>query len=541
MSRSSSFTNNDSAPYFTKVRRETPTQHQRPLALKSRGLENVGEDIAKYLSRTGPTELKSPLTTLNDHVSGQSRLYLPLSHQQHGSHSPGSLCSETLTNESTLSSEMSRQSSTSNDALVGGFAMIHVNSNSSNFDEFNTYALSSLGHAYFGEEQGRLLLGAGGMSQATKYPPTSLHIEGMQRSPSNDSNSSTSSSRSKIQLQRQNRLAAARPLAAKPVVASEQAMSREPSPQSTRRVPSEDGGEERLVQAIPKTIYQRPLHPKVWCKKCDDYPEGFRGEHELRRHTDRQHKVVVKKWICSEPCDGLSGIEHPIPINPLAKCKACSQLKKRYGAYYNAAAHLRRAHFNPKPKGRAKGAKIDGKLAEKRGGKGGGDWPSMIELKRWMREADEFVVENEPQPERDEESEGDCMNIDCSEPSTVPSDTSSNCTALIGSNFLDHTRMLDIYPAAMPNQGDFEERSIQMHPSSNIDIALDMPHPKIDHSTMFFDVQNALLMDDMNDLSFSYFSSSFPSGHQQHLHLHHQHLHHQQHGRSSDFDYPYNM
>jgi hypothetical protein len=43
--------------------------------------------------------------------------------------------------------------------------------------------------------------------------------------------------------------------------------------------------------------------------------------------------------------------------------------QKQYGAYYNAAAHLRRAHFSPH-----------------RGGKASGDWPPMSVLKDWMRE-----------------------------------------------------------------------------------------------------------------------------------------------------------
>ena len=53
---------------------------------------------------------------------------------------------------------------------------------------------------------------------------------------------------------------------------------------------------------------------------------------------------------------------------------------------------LRRAHFNPRKRGRK--AKTD---AEKRGGKGCGNWPPMDILKeRWMREIDEDVNDDSP-------------------------------------------------------------------------------------------------------------------------------------------------
>lgn len=132
-----------------------------------------------------------------------------------------------------------------------------------------------------------------------------------------------------------------------------------------------------------RTTYQRPPLRRVYCTKCNEYPEGFRGEHELRRHTDAKHAALVKRWVCTEPQSHSQG--SPQPVIPLAKCKACVT-QKRYGAYYNAAAHLRRAHFNPH-----------------RGGKASGDWPPMTILKDWMREVRQSIDVNENDSDSGEE------------------------------------------------------------------------------------------------------------------------------------------
>ncbi|KAJ2984630.1 hypothetical protein NUW58_g5957 [Xylaria curta] len=124
-----------------------------------------------------------------------------------------------------------------------------------------------------------------------------------------------------------------------------------------------------------RTSYQRPPLRRVFCSKCNEYPEGFRGEHELRRHADAKHAALVKRWVCTEPPNPSPNA--PQPLIPLAKCKACVTQKK-YGAYYNAAAHLRRAHFHPH-----------------RSGKASGDWPPMSILKDWMREVRQSIDVNE--------------------------------------------------------------------------------------------------------------------------------------------------
>jgi len=132
--------------------------------------------------------------------------------------------------------------------------------------------------------------------------------------------------------------------------------------------------------------YTRPRHPRVHCTFCDDHADGFRGEHELRRHCERAHSNLRKAWITIQ-CSDNTG---PSPQIPLANCKSCRSHKKYY-AYYNAAAHLRRAHFNPKKKRKGKGKvrPTDEEKTEKLTGKT--DDLQMSVLRGWMKEVEDYV------------------------------------------------------------------------------------------------------------------------------------------------------
>ena len=162
-----------------------------------------------------------------------------------------------------------------------------------------------------------------------------------------------------------------------------------PVSQNMSRIQSSESQNGRI--AIPKasTQYPRSISEKIKCDKCNNRPEGYRGEHELQRHQIRAHEPKRKAYICKEAEeDG----------NFLSECVQCNNFKQ-YNAYYNAAAHLRRRHFNAKPKGEKRKGKL--KEEEKRGGKGGGRFPTMDVLKGWMYEI-EIFADGEPVNEVDQ-------------------------------------------------------------------------------------------------------------------------------------------
>ncbi|KAF2022319.1 hypothetical protein BU24DRAFT_430677 [Aaosphaeria arxii CBS 175.79] len=136
-------------------------------------------------------------------------------------------------------------------------------------------------------------------------------------------------------------------------------------------------------QAPSKTPPRRVVRLK--CPTCNDYPDGFRSEHELRRHTNRVHRKTRKVWVTIDTSPDKSF---------LSNCKAC-QTGKRYNECYNAASHLRRMHFHPHKRGERKMTAAEAR----RGGKPGDLDPPMELLKaNWLREVEEFVGEAGDEP-----------------------------------------------------------------------------------------------------------------------------------------------
>ena len=372
----------------------------------------VYDNPADYIRSTNFTDnyYSQPTTMLHSQRPRHNSSRLSLSPNQNSffgnmpplSQSPGTPTTDELTNAPTFTSGMSRQSSHVSGSLCGGVDMMNLHSQQSNSSDWSLIGESSplnIQHSLdFPNDSSTSLSISSPLFEspnsinshpyqispmpsftATAVPPCSTTVEHdqMKRSSSSESNAS---SQSRHFRRRQEQIAqGSRPIA--PKISDEVTeMSRQSSSdQRMIRIKSADGSIQEKMP-ISKTIHSRPAHEKLKCTKCNEKPDGFRGPHELQRHTDRAHRMLRKAWVCVDVSRNKDF---------LSNCKACRQNKK-YGAYYNAAAHLRRTHFNKRYKGRKGKAKLD----EKRGGKGGGEYPSMDVLKIWMQETEEWVPEN---------------------------------------------------------------------------------------------------------------------------------------------------
>ncbi|KAF1912302.1 hypothetical protein BDU57DRAFT_542149 [Ampelomyces quisqualis] len=359
------------------------------------------EYITNYIEPSSSSSLPSSIHAQQIHV--------PLTPSfQWASSSDGSTAPSTpstaLTTPVTQSSNaMSRQSSCASHFLADDSSMLRTQSNSScilpilpedgvSFFPFDVESKtvspcvdpSLVSHNFVGSSnedflsslQSSVSVSAHALASSENMPYLAEHMRRSASQSSGEGNASDTSAAASNYSRQSRRdheiaLATARKIAPKVSGCDDETESK-PSYASMASIQSEDGSS-KTVGVISKTPYVRPQHPKIMCQFCHERPEGFRGTHELDRHIARAHTSRRKAYIC---------VDYSQDKKFLANCKHCRN-KKAYGAYYNAAAHLRRAHFHPRKRGRK------GKNDEKRGGIGGGDHPPMDYLKQnWIKEVE---------------------------------------------------------------------------------------------------------------------------------------------------------
>lgn len=387
------YQNNDDdpfSPYTTKRRRSNIVVYDDPKDFY----------LSSKLNHSPSAPRPQRSRRLSRPLSASPKDAVSLSASPTFSQSPATLSTSSFTNPTALTStQMSRQSShIGSSSVFGDFAMLRLKSQTSNLDVDNSGHLTADAYNHSPQHLSNAevphLLDFIGASVAEPpscqslsvpvmptllSPSTSAENLTMKRSVSSestDSNQSSTSGRSQQALQNP------RSIVPKTETNVPSMPHQSSSPENQMiRVKSADGSIQEKMP-IAKAPYERPKHEKLKCPHCDEKPTGYRAEHELRRHVERAHSKIRTTFIC-------------IDISPdkkfLSNCKACSR-GKRYNAYYNAAAHLRRAHFKPRDK--TQKGKDKNKGRDSRAGSSGGDWPSMDELRKWFQEVKEVVPKN---------------------------------------------------------------------------------------------------------------------------------------------------
>ena len=294
-----------------------------------------------------------------------------------GSYSPMTATSDSsLTSASTVMSEPMSRSNT-NDLICGPLEMFRMDSMhsmsqcelppsySAAFDSFST-SVFPIEHRHMSQHMPDEF----SFQEPLSFPST-LPMKHCYSQDSDASSASNCHSRITRRVQEQNAHGKARPLMPKTEPNEGSSSEEEFSRPKYVTVTEADGTVKQKAEITRQP--QKPQQRKTThCTYCNEQPMGFHGDHELRRHIERHHSTIRRVWVCQNRFDRPGWLDG---------CKAC-RTGKSYGANYNAAAHLRRAHFNPcKSKRGGRNKKSEG-----RGGMGGGNEPSMEVLKDYMFE-----------------------------------------------------------------------------------------------------------------------------------------------------------
>ena len=294
------------------------------------------------------------------------------------------------------SATMSRQDSLGNSSLNQKFNMFRLGSQASNtvsdcgYDKLSQNQTLNANHSdedvyNFPNPMHDIVYAGGGIDNPTEisqnmplhagFPDPTKELDFMEQASSAQFHelmlNQFAAQRNLTQPMQRQTSSASRRIEPKPEIS--QPMSRKPSledaPQMVK-VTSSDGSSKTAIKLEPAPANQRPVQDKINCKHAG-CKKTYRGINEMNRHITRDHEDIKTVYVCVPRADNP---------NFLAQCKYCTSFKQ-YNADYNAGEHLRRIHYVPRPSGKKRGQIPP---HEKRGGKSGGDWPAMAELRKHM-------------------------------------------------------------------------------------------------------------------------------------------------------------